>query len=1090
MRCSRCHTDSPAGTRFCGQCGALLRSACPACGTVNPPENRFCGRCGAAIAGSGLSEPGEPYAPRSALRGSGAGEIKRVTVLLCDIVNSTALTERLGPEAMRDLVAAFLETSLAEVQRYGGTATQFTGDGFLALFGAPVSQEDHVRRALLAAVAIQRAVSGDGGGNGAGRLNLPVRIGVHSGPIVFGQLGDGLPFDRTAIGETANVAARLQQLAEPGTVLLSEATRLLAQGYVRAEPVALLAAEGKAEPISAYRLLGVSHRRSALDEVASAYKTVFVGRADELAVLNDYLRQVESGLGQAIGIVGEPGIGKSRLLAEFHRRLAADSVSWVEGRCLSYGTAIPYWLVIELLRSNCGIVETDTPDAIADKVRSGLCEVGIDPDQDGPVLLRLLGIKHGAGGPLLSNPEAVKAKAFDVFRRLSILGSKRRPLILVLEDLHWVDNISEEFLGILAEDVPAAPIFLLAAYRPGYRPPWLDKSYAGQVPLNPLTREDSLRLVRSVVRAEPVVDRVTEEIVAKADGNPLFLEQLALHAGEATGLRSLLMVPDTIHDVVMARTDRLPEETKQLLQTAAVIGREVPFRLLHAVSGEGVALATRLRELSRLEFLYERVEPEGAVYVFRHALTQEAVYGSLLERQRRSRHGAVGHALEQLYEGRTDEVAELLALHFGRSAEAQKAVDYALTAAEKSQRRWANSEALTYFNDALRRLGAMADTKPNRLRHIDAVIKQGELKLALGRHAEHLEALEEIRVIVGETNDPRREATWHYWVGFLQILTGGAAAVAVGHCRQASEIASAVGFHELDGFIASCLAQSYIVAGELSAAIDAGKRALSIFEADGNLWWASRALWHLSSASNCLGDWEASLSYCRRALDYGTALNDLRLKVAGLWRTGCACVQQGDADRGLQYCEEALALTPIPFDAAAARMVRGYGLIKAGRVEAGITELRDVAAWFESSRLSHLRLLATLWLAEGHLARGDGASALPLVSDVLNISRTTGYVHFEGQAHRLISECLPAENLLAAQEHVESALDILGRIGARNDFAKALVARAKLRRTDGDIEGADELLIEAVSIFESLGTRNEPLQVKAMLRADASGQRA
>jgi len=548
--------------------------------------------------------------------------------------------------------------------------------------------------------------------------------------------------------DTANVAAGLQQLAEPGTVLLSETNRVSAQGYARVDPVGPLALEGKTEPILAYRLLGVSHRRSALDEATSAHKTMFVGRDNELAILNDFLRQVENGQGQAIGVVGEPGIGKSRLLAEFHRQLAAESVTWVEGRCLSYGTSIPYLLVIDLLRGYCGMVETDTPDAIAEKVRSSLFEVGLDPDQDGPVLLHLLGIKDIAGSPAPSNPEAVRAKIFEVFRRLSIRGSRRRPLILVLEDLHWVDKVSEELLGLLAEDVSGAPIFLLAAYRPGYRPPWLDKSYAGQIPLNPLTRDDSLRVVRSVVRAERFVDQVTEEIVAKADGNPFFLEQLALHAGEARGPRSVLMVPNTIHEVVMARTDRLPDEIKRLLQTAAVIGREVPVRLLEAVCGERDPLVSQLRELGRFEFVYERIEPEGAVYVFRHALTQEAVYGSLLEQHRRAYHGAVGRALEEIYTGRIDEVAELLAHHFGLSRDADKAVDYAILAAEKSQRRWANSEALTYFNDALHRLDAMPDTEANRLRRVDAVLKQAEVKYPLGRYIEQIQALEGIRGVV------------------------------------------------------------------------------------------------------------------------------------------------------------------------------------------------------------------------------------------------------------------------------------------------------------------------------------------------------
>ena len=338
-----------------------------------------------------------------------------------------------------------------------------------------------------------------------------------------------------------------------------------------------------------------------------------------------------------------------------------------------------------------------------------------------------------------------KKRRSKFFVGSAIKASLGRPLVLVLEDLHWVDKISEEFLGVLAEDIREARVLVLATYRPGYRPAWIDKSYAGQIPLQPLSRDDSIHIVRSMVRAERLVELVTDEIVTKADGNPFFLEELALHAGEARNLRSDLMVPNTIHEVVMARIDRLAEGTKQLLQIASVIGREFSLRLLRAVWKGAGSLEILLRELSHLEFVYERVETEGTIYVFRHALTQETAYGSLLERHRRAYHGVVGGALEELYRGRTDEVAELLAFHFGRSDEAEKSVDYAILAAEKSQRRWGNDEALTYFNDALRCLDALPDSPANRLRRVDAVLKQAEVKFALGQHAEHIEALEQIR---------------------------------------------------------------------------------------------------------------------------------------------------------------------------------------------------------------------------------------------------------------------------------------------------------------------------------------------------------
>ena len=1091
MRCPHCGADSPAGMRFCGQCGASLPLVCRSCGAVNPAEHKFCGQCGVPLDAPGLQDGAERES-YSGRRQAGSeteslpGEMKQVTVLFCDIVNSTPLAERLGPEAMRDLVNRFLEASLAEVSRYGGTAPQFTGDGFMALFGAPLTYEDHVRRALLAALAIRRAVGEGAAGSEA--INLTVRIGVHSGPVVFGPVAGNLAMDYTVIGDTANVAARLQQAAPPGTVVISEATRLSAQGYARVDPIGPLSLKGKTEPILAYSLLGISHRRTGLRESIPLRTAAFVDRHSEAGILDGFLKQVEDGRGQAVGLVGDPGIGKSRLLAEFRSRVGDERVTWVEGRCLSYGTQIPYMLALDTLRSNCGIAETDPPDAVVEKVRLALRAVGMDPDEGGPVLLHLLEIKETDASPTLSNPEAVKNKAFATLRQLCLKASRIRPLILVLEDLHWVDKISEDFLGFLAENIRHARILLLGTYRPGYRPPWIEKSYASQIPMQPLSNDDSRQMVRSVLRAERLIELVTQEIVAKADGNPLFLEQLALHAGEATDLRSHLMVPDTIHDVVMARIDRLPEQAKRLLQIAAVIGREFPLRLLRAVWPGSGSVDHLLRELARLEFVYERIEAEGSVYIFRHALTQETAYGSLLERHRRTYHGAVGQALEELHRGRAEEAAELLALHFGRSDEAEKAVDYGILAAEKSQRRWANSEALAYFDDALRRLDLLPDAETNRLRRIDAVLKQAEVKFALGHHADHIQALDRIRDLVEHSDDPRRLATWHYWRGFLHILTAGHPDIAIDHCNNAAAFAAAAGMEEIKAFADSCLAQVYLIAGRLREAVAAGERALARFEAIGNLWWAGRTIAHLSPAAIALGQWDASLGYCRRALEYGATLEDLRLKVVGLYRMGGTYIQQGDPDRGVRCCDEALALGPLPFDAAMAKGLRGYGQIRADRVAAGVADLDEAVEWFEKSRLRYPRLRFALWLAEGHLRRRDRAAARPLIEGVLATSREMGYLHFEGAASWLMGESLAPEAPVTAELYVETAIEILGRIGARNDVARALVTRAALHQSAGDAAAARRSLDHADAIFQALGTVDEPAHVETARAALAHGK--
>ena len=933
MRCPRCGAHSPASKKFCGDCGAALAVACPSCGAANSTGEDFCSRCGAVLDAPGFVEAGEPSG--TAGIGGRLGEIKQVTVLFCDIVGSTALTERLGAEAMHDLVGAFIDASLAEVHRYGGTAPQFRGDGFMALFGAPLAQEDHVRRALLAALAIQRAVPDETEWDGHHKLDLQIRIGIHTGSVVYGRVSQGFR-EETAIGDTANVAARLEEAAEPGGILVSEAVRSLAQNYARFEAAGLLNLKGKREPVAGYRLLGVSRWRAARDAVSPPRMPSFIGRDRELALLENTLLKVENGGGRVVGITGDPGIGKSRLLAEFRRR-SADRVNWVEGQCLSYGGGIPYLLALDLLRSHCGIVETDTTETIAEKVRAGLQAAGIDADQDSPVLLHLLGIKDTAGIPALSNPEAIKVKSFEAFQRLCLEGSRRGPpLVLALEDLHWIDTVSEELLGALVKQVRGARILLLASYRPEYWPPWAGNLDIAEIALQPLSRDDSMHVVQSVLQGEEIAAPLAEQIVGRADGNPLFLEQLALHAGEVRESRGDLTIPQTIHGVVMARIDRLPDATKQLLQTAAVIGREFSLRLLRAVWRSRGPPETQLRELSRLEFLDEWPDDDETTYTFRHALTQEAAYGSLLERDRRKRHSDIGRALEQLYPGRIDEVAELVALHFGRSEEAEKAVDYAVAAAEKAQRRWANNEAQTYFDDALRRLDAMSDTPPNRLRRIDAVLKQAEVKFAVGQHTEHIQALEGIHGIVDTTGGPQRKATWHYWLGFLHILTGGRPDVSTDHCNAAAALAAIAGSDEIRARAESCLAHIYTVAGRLRDAIEVGEHALSSFESQSNLWWAGRTLWSLSVAANCLGEWDTSLDYCQRALDHGVTLNDLRLKAVSWLRMGSAYIQRGDLERGSECCNRALDLAPNPFDRA---MAKGSAVMEKSRRAGAMPEL-------------------------------------------------------------------------------------------------------------------------------------------------------
>jgi tetratricopeptide (TPR) repeat protein len=538
-------------------------------------------------------------------------------------------------------------------------------------------------------------------------------------------------------------------------------------------------------------------------------------------------------------------------------------------------------------------------------------------------------------------------------------------------------------------------------------------------------------------------------------------------------------LPETIHELVRARIERLPDGAREALQAASILGRRFAVRLLRAVH-DVVNLDAHIRDLTRQEFLSEQVGSDEPVLAFRHAVTQDVARATLLDDVRRRAHAAAGRELERMYAGRVDEIVELLAHHFGQSDDDARAVDYALLAAEKAQRRWANREALAYFEAAQQRLAGMPADAANRLRRIDAVVKQAEVNFALGRHAEHVEALQAIRDLVEAAADPSRRAAWHYWTGFLHILTGGRPDRASAHCREAVAIAEASGLADITAYAECALAQVYVIAGDLERALEAGERALAIFEARGNVWWACRALSQLSPAANYLGAWDRALGYGRRALEYGRALDDLRLKVSGLVRLASTHIQRGDPAAGIALCDEALGLSPTPFDATAARAIRGYGLVKLGRFASGTDELDAAVGWYERARLPYTRSLFSLWLAESLGRAGDGTRAQPIAERVRQTSRETGYRHLEGVAERVLGECLVGRDDPAAVRYLTDAIATLASVGAQNEVAKALAARGRVAR---DATAARADLERALAIFTTLGTLDEPGRVREAMGA-------
>ena len=728
MKCQECGFDNREDANFYLSCGQKFEVKCPQCNKGLPPAARFCDECG-----HDLQKPKEAppidytqphaYTPKHltdkilTARSSIEGERKLVTVLFCDLANSTALAERLGPEPMHTLLNEFFGLSLSGVHRYEGTINQFLGDGFMALFGAPIAHEDHARRAVLAAVEIQRRLresaaalarlSGDG---------IAVRMGLNTGLVIVGAIGDDLRMDYTAVGDTTNVAARLQQAAAPGQIVTSEATHRLVADYCTTRPLEEFALKGKSNAIHAWEVSSVDEARTRIEVETERGLTPFVGRERELALISHCFAQAREGHGQVVFLTGEAGLGKSRLVLEFRRRLGIDT-TWLEGRAMSFGRSMAFHPLIDLLRRNFRIEQNDSETAIVKKIARGVLRLGTELQPILPCVRYLLAVDPGNPAVKTMDPQLRRAEIFDGLRRLLLRAAEVRPQVLVFEDLHWMDQATEAFLTFLADSVPASRVLCLFTYRPGYIHPFGDRTYHTRIALPTLSTEDTVQMAHAMLATERLPDELETLIVRKAEGNPFFVEEVVKSLKEVGAIRLVgeryelakpldeIVVPDTIQDVLMARIDRLEEAPKRTLQLASVIGREFTRRLVDRLADIREQTEAYLQELKAIELIYEKTLFPELAYMFKHALTQDVAYHSLLEQRREELHRLVGLAIEKLYADHLAEHYEVLGYHFAKGEEWAKALEYLCKAAAKATQAFATREAVALYDQALEAVG-------------------------------------------------------------------------------------------------------------------------------------------------------------------------------------------------------------------------------------------------------------------------------------------------------------------------------------------------------------------------------------------------
>src|SRR2546425_2762489 len=706
---------------------------------------------------------------RSALE----GERKQVTVLFADLKGSMELLAERDPEEARQLLDPVLERMMAAVHRYEGTVNQVMGDGIMALFGAPLAHEDHAVRACYAALAMQEALQryAEEVRRTQGLL-VQMRVGLNSGEVVVRAIGNDLHMDYSAVGQTTHLAARMEQLAAPGSILLTAATLRLVEGLVRVEALGPVPVKGLAEPVEVFELVGVTTLRRRLQAAVARGLSPFVGRQPEMEALQQALARTAAGQGQVVALLGEPGVGKSRLVYEFLHSHHTQGWLRLESSSVSYGKATAYLPVCDLLKVYCRIEDRDDLRTVRAKITGQILTLDEALQDTVPAVLALFEALP-ADSPFLSlDPLQRRRRTLEALKRILLRESQVQPLLLVFEDLHWIDSETQAVLDMLVESLPTARVLLLVNYRPEYQHGWGSKTFYTQLRLDPLPEASAETLLQTLLGHEPGLVPLTRLLIARTQGNPFFLEESVrtlVETGVLVGERGAyrldkpldtLQVPATVQALLPARIDRRPPEDKRLLQTAAVIGTEVPWPLLQAIADTpDETLYRSLAQLQAAEFLYETsLFPERA-YTFKHALTHEVAYGSLLHERRRTLHARIVAALEGLAGDRLDDQVERLAQHALRGEVWQNAVVYGRQAGDKAQTRSAYREAVVCFEQALAALEHLPDSRAATEQAIDLRLGLRTALNALsevpGRMLDHLRRAETLAQTLGD----------HLWLG-------------------------------------------------------------------------------------------------------------------------------------------------------------------------------------------------------------------------------------------------------------------------------------------------------------------------------------
>jgi class 3 adenylate cyclase len=1067
MRCRACDTELIPGKAFCHACGTRVGQTCPRCGVEVTPGARFCADCGFQLNGEApgpaptapartqLSTMPEGLAEKiRALGGGLAGERKQVTVVFCDLAGSTAVADGLDPEVYRELLDQYVALALHEVYRFEGIVNLLAGDGFMALFGAPIAHEDAPQRAVWAALAIRDALAHFNSQLEAERgISLPARIGINTGPVVVGTVGNDLKMDYTAIGDTTNLASRLESLAQPGTILISEPTARLVRGFFHLREVGPLTVKGKNEPVTAFEVIAARDQASPMAVAAERGLTPLVGRDEELAQLEACYRRLSGRLTQVVALVGDAGSGKSRLIYEFKERLQLEQepATFFEGRCAALSQNVPLYPFVSMLRQYFEFEPGDTPESALAKLERRLGKGAAQIEEAYPLLCRVLSVpaELPADLPL----DALKQETFEAIHKLVVMESTRAPVVMIVEDLHWIDEASQQLLEMAAARLMRARVMLLVSHRLEYRPVWRSSAALTQVTLRPLLDDSVVQITRSLAGGT-LPTELEERILAKAEGSPFFAEEITRSLGEegyltrGDGRPQLtrpvdeILIPGSVREVIAARLDRLGA-AKRTAQFAAVLGRQ--FRhddLVELLTPEGVDVDRELAELTRRGVIHRKSLFSDDEYRFGESLTQEVAYDSLLLRQRRQLHERVAAMLEAGGGDPTLARPSLIAHHYALSDNRAKAVETLLHAAAEAERVPSYRSALDLNRQAWE-IGEAA----LRERGDDPTFRRGVMEATLG--------YTRLTVLYGSSADPDAERA---------ALRGRELALALG-----DEVAAAT-LRTMHGMLLTVHRDRFDEGVALvEQAIEEARRTGNSIQVVS----ASRAaVWHCVLDGR-FADAQAKLDWLLAELDrHGQRAAPSDLYMATRWMLDGLRFYADDFDGALQSASETYALgLEAPnrtVQTGASSTIAQVHFVRANYAEASQWAERSLTTAEAIGNAAGVHRGMVLWLA-ARVALGEPVNfaryAETIAQGISQGGNTLLTIHLLVETLLALGDLGWAEKLARiAEERAAGRLRVL--------FAALALGAAATRRGASQWSEAERSFCRALSIADAIGARS------------------